>query len=405
MHKPLLAALLAAGLAGCAVNQPAPPQLDLPAATATAAQSALLEQWWTAFDDPVLTALIDEALANNLDLRAALARIEAARALLLFSQSNLYPSVNLRAGAARSRDSQSTTQAQGQPSFGAGNDYSVGVEMSYELDVWGKYRSGALAAANDLVASQYYRETVRIAVAADVASAYFRLRAADALAVVLEETRTTRTDTVTLQRDRFEGGIIGEYDLRQAEAELSAVVADIARVRQSIGDSRVGARDADRPLAARGVHAGNRPRRVDRGRDRRAATALGTAVGTARATPGHPPRRGPPRRLRSAHPAGARRLFSEPFPDRRLRRRIGCAVQPVHVAGHRLALRSRAAPAAPRAEGDRVCRGRRHRAQGRPDGAVPANGPERLPGSARRPGDEPLGIAKCSPRRRLVASS
>ena len=235
MHKPLLAALLAAGLAGCAVNQPAPPQLDLPAATATAAQSALLEQWWTAFDDPVLTALIDEALANNLDLRAALARIEAARALLLFSQSNLYPSVNLRAGAARSRDSQSTTQAQGQPSFGAGNDYSVGVEMSYELDVWGKYRSGALAAANDLVASQYYRETVRIAVAADVASAYFRLRAADALAVVLEETRTTRTDTVALQRDRFEGGIIGEYDLRQAEAELSAVVADIARVRQSIG--------------------------------------------------------------------------------------------------------------------------------------------------------------------------
>ena len=54
--------------------------------------------------------------------------------------------------------------------------------MSYELDVWGKYRSGALAAANDLVAAQYYRETVRIAVAAEVANAYFRLRAADALA-------------------------------------------------------------------------------------------------------------------------------------------------------------------------------------------------------------------------------
>ncbi len=239
MRKPIIAfvsvVVLAGTLAGCAVTQPAPPKLDLPGPTATAAQEALLERWWTAFDDPVLNALVDEALANNLDLRAALARIDAARALLLLAQSNLAPSVNLSAGAARSRDSQSTTQAIGQPSFGAGNNYRIGIEMSYELDVWGKYRSGALAAANDLVAAQYYRETVRIAVAADVANAYFRLRAADALAVVLDDTKQSRTDTVALQRDRFDGGIIGEYDLRQAEAELSAVVADIARVRQSVG--------------------------------------------------------------------------------------------------------------------------------------------------------------------------
>jgi outer membrane protein TolC len=120
-------------------------------------------------------------------------------------------------------------RAEGQPSFGAGNNYGVGIEMSYELDVWGKYRSGALAATNDLFASRYHRETVRITVAANVAKAYFGLRAADALAVVLEDTKKSRTDTVALQRDRFEGGIIGEYDLRQAEAELSAIVADIAR--------------------------------------------------------------------------------------------------------------------------------------------------------------------------------
>ena len=183
----------------------------------------------------MLTALIDEANANNLDLRGALARIEAARALLLLSQSYLYPGMDLRGGAARSRSSQSTSQAIGQPAIGPGNDFSLGVEMSYELDVWGKYRSGSLAATNDLAAARYYRETVRITVAADVANAYFRLRAADALAAVLEDTRKSRTDTVALQRDRFEGGIIGEYDLRQAEAELSAVVADIARVRQSIG--------------------------------------------------------------------------------------------------------------------------------------------------------------------------
>ena len=235
MRRSVVVLLLAGMLAGCAVTQPVPPQLDLPAPTATDDRNGLLERWWTSFDDPALTALVDEANANNLDLRGALARNEAARSLLLLAQSNLYPSVNLRGGAARSRDSQSTTQALGQPAFGAGNSFNVGIEMSYELDVWGKYRTGTLAARNDLFASRYDRETVRITVAADVASAYFRLRAADALLAVLEDTRSSRVDTVRLQRDRFEGGVIGEYDLRQAEAELSALVADIARARQSIG--------------------------------------------------------------------------------------------------------------------------------------------------------------------------
>jgi multidrug efflux system outer membrane protein len=76
---------------------------------------------------------------------------------------------------------------------------------------------------------------VRAAVASDVAIAYFRLRAADAELRLLEDTRKTREETVQLQRDRFDGGIVGEYDLRQAEAERSAVVADIARARQGIG--------------------------------------------------------------------------------------------------------------------------------------------------------------------------
>src|ERR1700716_92631 len=85
MRKTPVAFALAITLAGCAVIQPTPPQLDLPAAT-SAADNALLARWWTAFDDPVLTALVDEAIANNLDLKVSIARIEAARALLLLAQ-------------------------------------------------------------------------------------------------------------------------------------------------------------------------------------------------------------------------------------------------------------------------------------------------------------------------------
>ena len=225
---------LVAAIAGCAVTQPKPPVLDLPPPTATLDQQVLLESWWSVFDDPTLNQLISEAFASNLDLAGALARIELARAQVLLAQSYLYPSGNLTANAGRSRISQvGSVPITGVPAVS--NNFGVGIEAAYELDLWGKYRSGALAARNDLLGVRYARETVRITVAADVASSYFLMRAADAELIVLEDTLKARIDTVQLQKDRFDGGLIGEYDLRTAEAERLAVVADIARTRSAIG--------------------------------------------------------------------------------------------------------------------------------------------------------------------------
>lgn len=230
------AVALAALVAGCAVTQPKPPEVDLPAGQPpSGTQLRLLERWWLAFDDPALAALVDEALANNLDVASAFARIELARAQVLLAQSYLYPYGNLAVGASRSRISGVGSQPLPPGSQLISNDFAVSLELGYELDLWGKYRSGSLAARNELAASRYFRESVRAAVASDVAIGYFRLRAADAELRLLEDTRKTREETVQLQRDRFDGGIVGEYDLRQAEAERSAVVADIARARQGIG--------------------------------------------------------------------------------------------------------------------------------------------------------------------------
>jgi outer membrane protein, multidrug efflux system len=222
-------------LAGCAVTQPLPPKYDLPPWSATAAENAALEHYWTLFDDPVLDQLVDEALANNLDLRASLARIEAARANVLLAQSYLAPDINLYVDAGRNRISSVTSPPLPPGTQVTSNDFRVALNVSYELDVWGKYRSGSLAAANDLAASRYYRETVRITVASEVANAYFRLRAADAELVVLEDTLKARTEAVQLQRDRYDAGLIGQYDLKQSEAERSAIVADIARAKKAIG--------------------------------------------------------------------------------------------------------------------------------------------------------------------------
>ena len=205
---------------------------DWPRATIHARVRQLVRTRGVAVED---LALVEEALAGNLDLKASLARVEAARAQVLLAQSYLAPDVNAGVAPSRSRISAVTSPPLPAGSQLVSNDFRAAIEMSYELDVWGKYRSGALAATNDLVAARYYREAVRVAVAADVASAYFRLRAADAELAVLEDTLKLRTETVTLQRDRFDGGIIGEYDLRTAEAERSAVVADIARAKSAIG--------------------------------------------------------------------------------------------------------------------------------------------------------------------------
>jgi multidrug efflux system outer membrane protein len=201
----------------------------------TTAPAPELSRWWVLFDDPALVRLVEEALANNLDLASAMTRIELARANVLLASSNLYPSVGLEVGASRNR----STEVGSQP-FPAGFDpvssnFRVGIVASYELDLWGKYRASTRAAQSTLLATQYARETVQTTVAAEVARAYFSLLAADAELALLRDTLNTRNESVSLQRDRFEGGIVGALDLRQAEAERAAVVADIARVERAVG--------------------------------------------------------------------------------------------------------------------------------------------------------------------------
>ena len=233
-NKLFATALLAAVLAGCTTTPTAPPQLDLPAASADPVPIAALERWWTSFNDPTLDQLVDEAIAHNLDLQAAMARVQTARAQVTRAQSDLYPTVDLGAGANRSRSTQSGTNPLPQGFSPYANDYRVALEASYEVDLWGKYRTATRAAQQDLLSTEYARETVRTMVAADTSRYYFNLLAADAQLAVLEETLKTRIQSVELQTDRYNAGIIGNYDLRTAEAERAAVASDIAAARRVV---------------------------------------------------------------------------------------------------------------------------------------------------------------------------
>ena len=231
MRNALLAAALTTLVAGCTTTPTAPPVVELPAPTAGTLH---LERWWTDFNEPLLTALIDEALANNLDLQAAMARIDTARAQVTLARGSLYPSLDVGVNAGRSRVSRVGSLPIPPGTSTTADDYRLAFNASYELDLWGKYRAATRAAQNDLLASEFARETVRTAVAAEVARAYFGLLASDAQLALLRDTLTLRNETVRLQTDRAQAGVIGDYDLAQARAERSAVAADIAVAERAI---------------------------------------------------------------------------------------------------------------------------------------------------------------------------
>jgi len=226
-----LAGATALALAACATTETAPPKLDLPAA-AEAKAPAALDSWWTLFGDPALTGLVEEALANNLDLRAAVARIDIARANLLLARSFLYPSVDLSVNPSRAQRSAATSFPQGPPFIST--THTVGLSAAYEIDLWGKLRAGSDAAESTLLASQYDAETVRITLAAQVANTYFTLTAADAELALSRRTLETRDASVRLQQARRNAGLVSALDVKQAEAARASVAASIPPLQKAV---------------------------------------------------------------------------------------------------------------------------------------------------------------------------
>jgi multidrug efflux system outer membrane protein len=178
------------------------------------------------YGDPALEKLIEEALSRNSNLLLAAARVDEARALLGQADAAFYPSVD----AAFNRNRTLSSAATGLLPPGIArerNDYRASLNVSYEVDLWGRLRTAAQAARADLLASEAARETVRITLAADVAKGYFALRSLDSQAAATRRTLALREEGLKLQQKRLDGGVISEYDYRQLEAEAAAARAQL----------------------------------------------------------------------------------------------------------------------------------------------------------------------------------
>jgi len=224
---------LAALVAACAHVDTSTPQVELPALSDQAPAGA--DKFWTLFEDTQLTALVEEAFANNRDLKIAVARIEEARANLRIARSVLYPSLDANVGAGRAKLSGATNLPPGTPLIA--NTFNLGVSAAYEIDVWGKLAAGRDAAGATLLATRYGAETVRIALAAQVATTYFALRSLDADLRLTRDTLAGRDENVRLQRSRFAAGVTSELDFRLAEAERANVAAAIPPLERSVAQT------------------------------------------------------------------------------------------------------------------------------------------------------------------------
>jgi len=183
-------------------------------------------EWWRAFHDPSLDALVAEAAANNQSLTVAAARVKQARAIAGIAESDRIPQVGAGVNAQRGRTSPlEALQAPGTP-VAIGNTYSARLSASYEVDLFGRVSSNVAAARGDAGAVEATWRSVLLSLQADVAQTYFRLRALDAELATVERTVRLREESVRVTGRRFDLGDIGEFDLARARTELATARAE-----------------------------------------------------------------------------------------------------------------------------------------------------------------------------------
>ncbi|KZC76015.1 RND transporter [Sphingobium yanoikuyae] len=223
-----------AAVAGCAGPRAAPPQsasVTVPDAWRdrdAGSGQPLAADWWTGFNDPVLSDLIARALAGNSDLAIAAERVVEARAQFRLAHGQLLPQIDASIGGGPSRSVNP---------FGMGLDQTAGqaqLGISYDLDLFGRLSQSAEAARASALATAAGRDTVRLAIIASTANGYFGLRSLDARLAVLEQTASARRDALHLAARRASTGYSPALDERQAQAELEAAEALIPATQLAI---------------------------------------------------------------------------------------------------------------------------------------------------------------------------
>ena len=237
MRDPRISGLLATLLlAGCNVGPDfQSPEVSVPVAfrfdSNASPQSIADLPWWKVYRDPKLQSLINEALANNHDLRIAITRVEQARQVALQTRSLALPTVDYGGGVSRGRN-----QAGGSAAFTGGrttDDASAILSVAWEVDFWGRIRRLSEADLARYLATDEAKRGVIVSLIGDVAQAYFELLELDLEKEISIRTRDSFQKSFDLFSSRLEGGIASKIETSRATAataQAAALIPDIERL-------------------------------------------------------------------------------------------------------------------------------------------------------------------------------
>ncbi len=180
-------------------------------------------KWWELFQDTTLQSLIKVGLKENLDVLTATARIEEARAYHGFTKADIWPAFGYNGGA--------TSGNNVFPGLGIGqiNNYSASVNVSWELDFWGKFRRATESAKADLLGTESSKRTIMISLISEIAENYFQMLDYQKRLEVSYETYDARKKSVDLMQAKFDHGYIQLLDLNQSQIQLAIAEASIPR--------------------------------------------------------------------------------------------------------------------------------------------------------------------------------
>ena len=228
-------------LAGC---QTAAPDTALPIPTGFKAAASgetppVSPLWFRSFGSAELDRLVGAALEQNLDIEAAIARINQAEAQAVITGAPLFPNLSASGDASRQQSSgTSRASASGSGSPFRSNSFSLGLNAAYEVDLFGRNRYAARAAETTAIATRFERDTVALATAASVANTYFAVLAAQDRLRIAEDNLRIAERVLEAVRGRLAVGTGTALDLAQQESVVATQRASIPPLRQELGQNR-----------------------------------------------------------------------------------------------------------------------------------------------------------------------
>ena len=195
-------------------------------------KSIIIEkQWWKNYQDEKLSLLIEEALKNNHDLQTAMVNISLSRASLSSSTSERYPTLEVQGSTNKIKTSADTFESNIHNKY---NNYSLSTVLSYEIDLWGKYKDAQNSAKSSLLASYASRDTVKLALIASVIDNYFTLISLNEQLNVINQIVLAKEEELKRYQTQYNVGSISKIDIYQEKSSLINLDMEKNSIEQSI---------------------------------------------------------------------------------------------------------------------------------------------------------------------------